>query len=78
MSALPALKDRLARVIRARRQALQLSQEAFADRLQMHRAFYGRVENGQNLTLQTLERVAEGLGVPAWELLREADHHKAD
>jgi transcriptional regulator with XRE-family HTH domain len=73
MVARPPLKLRLGQIIRQRRQSLDISQEAFADQLQMHRAFYGRLENGQNLTLQTLERVAEGLGMKAWQLLREAE-----
>lgn len=69
----PALKRRLATVIRERRVRLGLSQEAFADQLEMHRAFYGRMENGQNMTLQTLERIADGLGIKPSLLLREAE-----
>lgn len=67
------LKQRLALIIRRHRERLQLSQEAFADELGLHRAYYGRVENGQNLTLQTLEHVARGLRRPASRLLAEAE-----
>lgn len=67
------LKQRLAIIIRRHRERLQLSQEAFADELDMHRAYYGRVENGQNLTLQTLEHVARGLQRTASRLLAEAE-----
>ncbi len=65
--------QRLGLVLRARREALPLNQEHFADAISMHRAYYGRIERGQaNLTLETLSRVAEGLGVSCAELLREA------
>ena len=73
MSGAKSLPEALASVIRAKRVRLGVSQEAFADQLGFHRAFYGRIENGQNMTLLTLERVAAGFGVPAWELIREAE-----
>lgn len=57
--------------LRAWRQARGLSQEAFADVLGVHRTYMGSVERGQrNLTLQTLERIAQELDVDARELLR--------
>jgi len=70
---LDTLKQRLAFVIRRHRERRQMSQEAFADELGLHRAYYGRVENGQNLTLQTLELVARGLQRPVSRLLAEAE-----
>ena len=40
----------------------------------MHRAYYGAVERGKkNLQLSTLERVCEGLDVPIWEVIRDAE-----
>ena len=60
--------------IRLFRERLGISQEAFADRIGMHRAYYGAIERGKkNLTLQTLERVAEGLGVRPSRLFEEQD-----
>jgi hypothetical protein len=56
--------------LRAWRQARGLSQEAFADVLGVHRTYMGSVERGErNLTLQTLERIAQQLGVEVRELL---------
>ncbi len=46
------------------------SQEAFAEVLGVHRTYLGAVERGErNLTLQTVERLAEDLGVDARSLL---------
>ena len=51
-----------------------MSQEAFADEIGVHRTYYGSVESGkQNLTLRSIERVAEGLGVSVSSLFVAAD-----
>lgn len=48
------------------------SQEAFADFMGVHRTYMGGVERGErNLTLQTLERIADYLGVDPVELLTD-------
>lgn len=48
------------------------SQEAFADYMGVHRTYMGGVERGErNLTLQTLEKIADFLGVDPRELLNE-------
>jgi transcriptional regulator with XRE-family HTH domain len=48
------------------------SQESFADYVGVHRTYMGAVERGErNLTLQTLERLADFIGVDARELLDE-------
>lgn len=60
----------LGRNLRAHREARGLSQEAFADELGVHRTYMGGVERGErNLTLRSVERLAEALGVPPLELL---------
>jgi transcriptional regulator with XRE-family HTH domain len=59
------------RNLRAFRQARNLSQEAFADVLGVHRTYMGGIERGErNLTLKSLERIAHRLGVAPLELLR--------
>jgi transcriptional regulator with XRE-family HTH domain len=64
----------LGAAIRKRRTALNVSQEAFADLIAMHRAYYSAIERGErNLTLGTLHRVAKGLGVRMADLLRECN-----
>lgn len=50
--------------IRRLRQQMGYSQESFGEEVGWHRTFVGAVERGErNLTLRTLERVAEQLGV---------------
>ncbi len=57
--------------LRAYREVRNLSQEAFADLLGYHRTYMGGVERGErNLTLKSLERIAEKLGVEPLELLK--------
>jgi transcriptional regulator with XRE-family HTH domain len=47
------------RNLRAYRQAKGLSQEAFADQLEVHRTYMGGIERGErNLTLRSVERIA--------------------
>ncbi len=60
--------------IRARREALGFSQEAFADHIRMHRAYYGRLERGEmNTQLRTLHRVCLGLGISLSDLFTAAE-----
>ena len=65
------LQRTFGRNLRAHRQRLGLSQEAFADELGVHRTYMGGVERGErNLTLQSVERIADQIGVHATDLLR--------
>ena len=63
----------LGNAIRARREQGGESQEAFADRIGMHRAYYSAIERGRkNLTLTTLMRVLDGLGCTLAQVSKEA------
>jgi len=67
------VQARLARAVRARREAMNISQESFADSIGMHRAYYSSLERGtRNVTLQTLARIAEGLRVTIATLAKDA------
>jgi transcriptional regulator with XRE-family HTH domain len=56
--------------LRAYRQARGLSQEAFADVLEVHRTYMGSIERGErNLTLKSVERIADHLGLDPIVLL---------
>jgi transcriptional regulator with XRE-family HTH domain len=69
-----ALQAKLGTVIRAKRESLGYSQDTFADAIGMHRAYYSSIERGErNLTLSTLVRVAQGLGVRLAKLLEHAE-----
>jgi transcriptional regulator with XRE-family HTH domain len=64
----------LGETVRTRRARLGISQEEFANRCGVHRTYVGKVERGeQNVSMASLERIAKGLGVPAWQLVREAE-----
>ena len=56
--------------LRAYRLERGISQEAFAELMGVHRTYMGGVERGErNLTLKSVERMAEKLGVEVEELL---------
>jgi transcriptional regulator with XRE-family HTH domain len=67
-------QHKLGEAIRASRNEQGYSQEGFAAHAGMDRGYYGAIERGGfNFTIETLMRVATGLGEPAWEILRRAD-----
>jgi transcriptional regulator with XRE-family HTH domain len=66
------LQRRLGQNLRTLRKAKGLSQEAFADTLDIHRTYMGGLERGErNITLKTVERIALALGVDPADLLAE-------
>ena len=57
--------------LRAYRRKRGLSQEAFADLVGVHRTYMGGLERGErNLTLKSLERIAQQIGIEPLQLLR--------
>ena len=65
------LQKTVGRNLRAYRMERGLSQEAFAEVLGVHRTYMGGVERGErNLTLKSVERMAEKLGMEALELMK--------
>lgn len=66
------LQKAVGRNLRAYRRARGLSQEDFADVVGVHRTYMGGLERGErNLTLRSLERIAEVLAVDPVSLLAE-------
>ena len=56
--------------LRDYRQERNLSQEVLADRLGVHRTYLGGMERGErNLTLRSVERLADRLGLAPLDLL---------
>lgn len=56
--------------MRAFRLRLDISQEALADRCNLHRTYVGAIERAErNVTLSTLEVFSEAFGVPVHDLL---------
>ena len=68
-----APEKRLGLAIRAKREALGLSQEGLSFECGLHRTYIGAVERGEkNLTLRNAVRLAQGLGCKASDLLLSA------
>jgi transcriptional regulator with XRE-family HTH domain len=64
------LQRTVGRNLRAYREARGLSQEAFAELVGVHRTYMGGLERGErNLTLRSLERLAQVLHLDPLELL---------
>ena len=58
--------------VRSRRMALGISQEEFAERVGLHRTYIGMIERAEkNITLENIEKIAKGLGVPIADLFSE-------
>ena len=65
------LQKTVGRNLRAYRMERGFSQEAFAEVLGVHRTYMGGVERGErNLTLKSVERMAEKLEMEALELMK--------
>lgn len=65
-------RKRFGEAVRTERQRQGLSLEALADRIHTNWSWLGGVERGQrNPTLDSMEAVAQALGVPLSSLLQE-------
>lgn len=66
------LQRRVGRNLRAYRLARGLSQEAFAEVVGVHRTYMGGLERGErNLTLKSVEKIAERIDVDPLSLMAE-------
>lgn len=65
----PDICERFGLAVRSRREALGLTQEAFADRAGIHRTYLSDIERGvRNVSLVNVERVALALELKISEL----------
>jgi transcriptional regulator with XRE-family HTH domain len=65
------LRLALADNVRRLRREHSLSQEGFAERTGIHRTYIGGIERGErNVTLQTVERIAQAFAIDPVDLLR--------
>lgn len=68
------LQQRIGLALRRRREAQDISQEAFAELVGMHRTYYSAIERGlKNIRLETLERICAALRTKMWEVIKEAE-----
>jgi len=71
---MPSISSTLAGVLRRHRIEAGLSQEELAHRADLDRTYISLVERSKrNITVDALDRIASGLGVPASRLLSEAE-----
>lgn len=62
----------LAENLKKRRAETGLSQEKLAEKAGLYRTYIGSVERCErNITIESLDLIAEALGVKAYELLKE-------
>lgn len=67
------LRKTLAHNLRHERSLRKVSQEQLADLCGLHRTYIGGIERCErNITLATLEKIAEALGVNPVNLLKES------
>jgi transcriptional regulator with XRE-family HTH domain len=65
-----SLQQTVGRSVKAYRQAQGLSQESFAHLIGVHRTYLGGLERGEyNLTLKSVERIADRIGLQPMALL---------
>lgn len=61
------------------RTELGLSQEAFADKCGMHRTYISAIEcYRRSISLENIQRIADALGIEAYELFIEKDTSNAN
>lgn len=67
------VQKKVGKVIRDLRIKNNLSQESFASRVGIHRTYIGMIERGEkNITVSTLSKIAKGLNVHAWQIIKKA------
>jgi transcriptional regulator with XRE-family HTH domain len=72
------LQRLVGRNVRRHRERLGLSQEAYATELRLHRTYFSGVERGErNITLRSLERLADAMALDPFDLLRRDGIWKA-
>lgn len=77
--AAPLITTRFGATVRKLRHGLGLTQEALAERADLHRTYIAEIETGvRNITLKSMERLARALEVSAAALLLQVDEAPAE
>ena len=65
----------IGKVLRARREELDISQEQFAERVSLSKNYIGNIERGEyEVAISVLDRIASALRTKASEIIREAGY----
>jgi transcriptional regulator with XRE-family HTH domain len=57
--------------LRRAREEMGISQELLAEKAGLHRTYIGQVERGErNISVESMERLADSVGLQLWEMLR--------
>ena len=65
----------LGKVLRARREELEITQERFAEKVDLSKNYIGNIERGEyEVAISTLQKIATVLGTNASELVRDAGY----
>ena len=68
------IRERFGFAVKDRREALGLTQEAFAELAGIHRTYLSDIERGtRNVSLVNIERVTQGLSMTISELFRAVE-----
>lgn len=71
----PDIRERFGFAVKARREALGLTQEDLAEKARIHRTYLSDVERGtRNLSLVNIERLAAALDLSISELFRQVEN----
>jgi transcriptional regulator with XRE-family HTH domain len=69
-----SLQQRFGKVLRRRREASRLSQEALASQADLHRNYVGLLERGQRMpSLLVIQRLAKALGTSMADVVGEIE-----
>ena len=72
MEPIDGLREAFGKVFRRYRHELGISQEKFGDMIGANRSYIYMIEKGtQNPALETIFRLAEGIGIPPEQLIAE-------
>jgi transcriptional regulator with XRE-family HTH domain len=69
------IRIRFGEAVRKRRKELNLSQEDFAERAELHRTYISDIERGtRNVSLENIEKLAKALDLTLPELIQMANN----
>lgn len=69
------IRMKFGKTLRRLRKNQGVSQEAFADRCDLHRTYISDVERGErNISLENIEKIAKVLNIQISELFREVEN----